>query len=97
MSNLYDEIRQGTIIQTTGPGAMTILQKGVSVMIPGLDAWYIGVNGRQDIPDESILLDANLASALGVEYFIQPPALGVAEQKLSEYLNVFVFPRWAVC
>jgi hypothetical protein len=97
MSNLYDEIRQGTIIQTTGPGAMTILQKGVSVMIPGLDAWYIGANGRQDIPDESILLDANLASALGVEYFIQPPALGVAEQKHSEYLNVFVFPRWAVC
>ena len=97
MSNLYDEIRQGTIIQTTGPGAMTILQKGVSVMIPGLDAWYIGPNGRQDIPDESILLDSNLASALGVEHFIQPPALGVAEQKHSEYLNVFVFPRWAVC
>lgn len=97
MSNLQDEIRQGTIIQTTGPGAMTILQKGVSVMIPGLDAWYIGENGRQDIPDESILLDANLSNALGVECFIQPPALGIAEQKHSEYLNVFVFPRWAVC
>lgn len=97
MSNLFDEIRQGTIIQTTGPGAMTILQKGVSVMIPGLDAWYIGANGRQDIPEESILLDANLASALGVESFVQPPAIGIAEQKHSEYLNVFVFPRWAVC
>lgn len=97
MSNSYDEIRQGTVIQTTGPGAMTILQKGVSVMVPGLDAWYISANGRQEIPEECILLDANLASALRVEHFIQPPALGLAEQKHSEYLNVFVFPRWAVC
>ena len=97
MSNQYDEIRQGTIIQTTGPGAMTILQKGVSVMVPGLDAWYLDASGNQDIPEESILLDANLANALGVEHFVQPPALGIAEQKHSEYVNVFVFPRWAVC
>jgi hypothetical protein len=97
VSNTYDEIRQATVIQTTGPGATTILQKGVSVMVPGLDAWYIGSNGKQDIPDECILLDANLSRALGVEYFIQPPALGLSEKEHSEYLNVFIFPRWAVC
>lgn len=97
MSSLYDEIRQGAVIQTTGPGAMTVLQKGVTVMIPGLDAWFVDERGFVDIPEECILFDAYLSNALGVSHFVQPPAAGVAEQKHSEYLNVFVFPRWAVC
>lgn len=97
MSNLYDEIRQATVVQTTGPGAMTVLQRGLSVMIPGLDVWYVGPQGKQDIPEECILLDKNLSEALRVEYFVQPPAVGLAEVRHSEYLNVFVFPRWVVC
>jgi hypothetical protein len=97
MSSNFDEIRQATVIQTTGPGAMTVLQRGVSVMVPGLDVWYLGADGKQDIPEECVLLDANLASALGVENFVQPPAVGLAEEKHSQYLNVFLFPRWVVC
>lgn len=98
MSNKnYDEIRQGSVVQTTGPGAMTVLQRGVSVMIPGLDAWYLDESGKVAVPDECILLDNHLSDALGVTHFVQPPAVGLAEQDYSSYLNVFVFPRWAVC
>jgi hypothetical protein len=97
MSNLFDEIRQATVVQTTGPGAMTVLQRGLSVMIPGLDVWYVGPQGKQDIPEECIFTDKNLSEALRVEYFVQPPAVGLAEERHSEYLNVFVFPRWVVC
>lgn len=93
----YDEIRQGSVVQTTGPGAMTVLQRGVSVMIPGLDAWYLDESGKVAVPDECILLDSHLSDALGVTHFVQPPAVGLAEQDYSSYLNVFVFPRWAVC
>lgn len=97
MSKSYDEIRQGTVVQTTGPGAMTVLQRGVSVMIPGLDAWYLNDKGKVEIPDECILLDSHLSDALGVSHFVQPPAVGLSEKAHSEYLNVFVFPRWSVC
>jgi hypothetical protein len=72
MSNLDDESRQATVVQTPGPGAMTVLQRGLSVMIPGLDVWYVGPQGKQDIPEECILLDKNLSEALRVEYFVQP-------------------------
>lgn len=97
MSKNYDEIRQGTVVQTTGPGAMTVLQRGVSVMIPGLDAWYVNDQGKVEIPDECILTDSHLSDALGVSHFVQPPAVGLSEKAHSEYLNVFVFPRWSVC
>ncbi len=97
MSKSYDEIRQGAVVQTTGPGAMTVLQRGVSVMIPGLDAWYVNEKGKVEIPDECILTDSHLSDALGVSHFVQPPAVGLSEKTHSEHLNVFVFPRWSVC
>jgi len=40
LMGIEHEIRQATVIQGNGPGSLTVLQEGLSVIIPGLDAWY---------------------------------------------------------
>jgi hypothetical protein len=92
------EIRQGSVIRGQGVGSMIVLKDGLSVIIPGLDAWYIDLGSRQQkIPDDVVLLDKNLAEALGVSSFIQPPAVGISESRNSDGLPVMLFPRWVVC
>ncbi len=95
--SLKHEIRQSSVIQGTGPGAMTILQQGLTVIIPGLDAWYRTANKVQSIPDDCRVMDENLASNLGVEFFAVPPASGLNPEHQTEYLNAAIFPRWVVC
>jgi hypothetical protein len=92
------ELRQGAIIRGQGIGSMVVLRDGLSVIIPGLDAWYIDrASRRQNVPDDVVLLDKNLSDALGVDHFVQPPAIGISESADAEGLPVMVFPRWVVC
>lgn len=105
------EIRQGSVIQGTGPGALTVLKEGLSVIIPGLDAWYRKegnfvpsddgiphMTTFQDVPEKCQIVDPNLAKALGVDFFAYPPANGMDfSNKHTEFINVSVFPTWAIC
>lgn len=93
------ELRQTALIQGSGPGAMTVLTEGLSVLIPGVDAWYLK-GSIQDVPSECRIFDDNLAGFLGVEDFVQPPVRGVANPKVNgqaEFLNASIYPRWVVC
>jgi len=105
------EIRQGSVIQGSGPGALSVLKEGMSVIIPGLDSWYRkdgnfvatddgipNMTKFQDIPDKCRILDPNLAKELDVDFFVFPPATGLDfSNKHTEYLNVSVFPTWTIC
>jgi len=92
------ELRQGALIRGQGVGSMIVLRDGLSVIIPGLDAWYIDRQARkQKIPADVMLIDKNLSEALGVSHFVQPPAVGISEEKDSDGLPVTVFPRWVTC
>lgn len=92
------ELRQGAIIRGQGVGSMVVLKDGLSVIIPGLDAWYIDrASKKQKIPGDVTLIDKNLSEALGVSHFVQPPAIGISEEKDSDGLPVMVFPRWVTC
>ncbi len=105
-------IRQSTVIQGAGPGSLSILKEGLSVVMPGLDSWYkreAGIaassNGIpdmryvQDIPEKCKLVDPNLAEALNVEFFTYPPAQGAdfKTKEYSEHISASVFPTWALC
>jgi hypothetical protein len=93
------ELRQTALIQGSGPGAMTVLTEGLSVIIPGIDAWYLK-GGNQQIPDECRISDINLAKHLGVDIFVQPPVRGVSNPKNNghaEILNASIYPRWVIC
>lgn len=94
---LKHEIRQSSVVQGTGPGAMTVLQEGLTVMIPGLDAWYRTKTNNQVIPEECRVYDENLSDLLGVKFFALPPAAGISNAPQSEYLNASIFPQWVVC
>jgi hypothetical protein len=105
------EIRQGSVIQGTGPGALTVLREGLSVIIPGLDSWYrkdIGpamsadgvpnMASSQEIPEKCRISDPNLQRVLGVDFFALPPAHGIDfSNRHTEYINVSVFPTWTLC
>ena len=105
------EIRQGSVIQGTGPGALTVLREGLSVIIPGLDAWYrkdlgpaVSADGIpimtafQEIPEKCRIYDPNLQRVLGVDFFAVPPAQGIDfSNKHTEHINVSVFPSWTIC
>jgi hypothetical protein len=95
--SLKHEIRQSSVIQGTGPGAMTVLQQGVTVIVPGIDAWYRKASGQQEIPVDCRVEDVNLAAALHVDYFAVPPANGFSTEPQTNYLNSYIFPRWVVC
>lgn len=106
-------IRQSTVIQGSGPGSLSILKEGLSVVMPGLDSWYrkeAGISHSssnaipdmryvQDIPEKCKLVDANLAEALNVEFFAYPPAQGAdfATKRYSEHISASVFPTWTIC
>jgi hypothetical protein len=106
------EIRQTSVVQGAGPGSLSVLQEGLSVIVSGVDAWYrkpITVAGDaddgipsmikiQDIPQKCRLNDPKLEATLGVKFFAVPPALGVdSENKHTESIPVSVFPSWSIC
>lgn len=107
-----NEIRQSSVIQGSGPGSLTVLQEGLSVMISGLDSWYKvavtvpakAADGlaeliyKTDIPAKCKLSDPKLENTLQVDFFAVPPAVGVdSEAKHSEFVPATVFPCWTIC
>lgn len=94
-----NQIRQSSLIQGVGPGALTVLQDGSTVMIPGIDAWYVTKDSprTQRLPREVAFEDPLLQKNLGVAYFVVPPANGVSEDKHAHELEVSLFPNWMIC
>ena len=94
-----NEIRQSSLILGAGPGAMTVLKDGSTVLIPGVDAWYITRKPpfRQVVPKDVVIHDPLLAENLNVSFFVKPPAQGISEEDDSDYIDVTLFPSWVVC
>ena len=94
-----NQLRQSSLILGTGPGALTVLQDGSTVIIPGIDAWYVTRKFPMapKIPDDVKIHDALLEKNLGVQYFVVPPAKGISEDSDSDYLHASLFPSWLVC
>jgi hypothetical protein len=94
-----NQLRQSSLILGTGPGALTVLQDGSTVIIPGIDAWYITKQYPQvqNIPGDVIIHDPLLQRNLGVDYFVLPPAEGISEEKDSSHIGTSLFPSWLVC
>lgn len=102
------EIGQSKVVSTSGPGSLTILQEGMSVMMPGLDSWYrldspveAGqefIARKQEIPEDAKIVDQKLGQFLGVDFFVRPPMQGHnPKHPHTEYLDVLLFPTWMVC
>lgn len=99
MGNKFNnEIRQSSVIFTAGPGALTVLQDGSTVILSGTDTWYWNQKaGTQLIPLSARVTDRRLAGSLGVSGFVQPPAEGVSEEPDTDHLLVSLFPTWVTC
>lgn len=94
-----NQIRQSSLILGTGPGALTVLQDGTTVLIPGIDAWYVTRKFPiyPKIPEDVRIHDPLLQQNLGVDFFVIPPAEGVSEAEDSSHLDTTLFPKWLVC
>ena len=94
-----NQLRQSSLILGTGPGALTVLQDGSTVLIPGIDAWYVTRRFPMvpKVPDDVKIHDALLEKNLGVQYFVVPPAVGISVEPDSDYLCASLFPSWLVC
>lgn len=94
-----NQLRQSSLILGTGPGALTVLQDGSTVIIPGIDAWYVTRKFPMvaKIPDDVKIHDALLEKNLGVDFFVIPPAQGISEAPDTDYLHASLFPSWLVC
>ena len=96
---VHNQIRQSSLILGSGPGALTVLQDGTTVLIPGIDAWYVTRKHPiiQKIPPDVMIRDARLEQNLGVDYFVVPPAEGLSEYEDSSYIDTIMFPKWLIC
>lgn len=87
-------IRKGQLITTFGPGALYVDERGVSMLISGIDHWF--GRGSKQI-DECKLEDDRLATRLGVDHFRLPPEHVETEDARRKPLPAFRFPAWHVC
>lgn len=94
-----NQIRQSSLILGSGPGALTVLQDGTTVLIPGIDAWYVTRKFPilPKIPEDVRINDSLLQQNLGVDYFVIPPAEGVSEAEDTSHIDSTLFPKWLVC
>jgi hypothetical protein len=83
----------------SGPGALTVLQDGSTVLIPGIDAWYVTRKHPilPKIPQDVCIQDALLQQNLGVDFFVIPPAEGLSRAEDTSHLDTTLFPKWCVC
>ncbi|SEC34105.1 DUF1998 domain-containing protein [Terriglobus roseus] len=86
------QLRQGQLISTYGPGAMTDLPDH-SVLISGLDFW----EGRGE-PIHEPRLSAKIKKLLEITEveLLTPPAAGDADSAVQTGVPVFRFPEWFV-
>ena len=86
------QVRQGQLISTFGPGAMTDLPNS-SVLVSGLDFWL----GDRDVINEP-RLSAKVANLLGVPtiQLETPPSVGDVDDHRPSGVPAFLFPEWFV-
>lgn len=100
-------IRRGQLIAPFGPGAMTVMRDGTSLIAAGLDHWYEpeeAGSGEYDAT-EFRFGEWRLERELGVQYFGLPPDYrqrrfdaGMRSAPNSELTVPFLrFPQWHVC
>ncbi|MEP7013295.1 MAG: DUF1998 domain-containing protein [Acidobacteriota bacterium] len=99
-------IRRGQLIAPFGPGAMTVMRDGTSLIAAGLDHWYepeVAGNGEYD-PTEFWFGEWRLERELGVKYFGLPPdyrkrRLDMPSSAPNSELTIpfLRFPQWHVC
>lgn len=94
-----NSLRQSSLILGSGPGALTVLQDGTTVIVPGIDAWYVTRRAPliQRVPEDVKINDPELAKNLGVDFFVLPPAKGISRENDADYLHVSLFPSWLIC
>ena len=94
-----NQIRQSSLILGGGPGSLSVLQDGATVLVPGIDTWYVSRKSpyTQRVPDEAIIFDPLLQKALGVKHFVVPPAEGLSEDDDTDYVFATLFPTWLIC
>ena len=90
-------LRRSNLISPFGPGSLTTLVNGTSVVVPGIDTWYLK-DGKQSIPPEAILNEPRLQRHLEVTKFVLPPA-GRGHDSNGTDLSIPVarFPKWSFC
>jgi len=98
--NAATTMRQTQLVGAGGPGSLAVLKEGLTVLLPGVDTWYLSrETKKQQVPNEALVTDPLLASSLGVDFFVAPPSDGITDDKddLDAVLGVTLFPKWVVC
>lgn len=90
-------LRRSNLISPFGPGSLTTLVDGTSVVVPGIDAWYLR-DGVSMPPVEATLHEPRLQRHLRVGRFVLPPAgVGTDADGTSLTLPAARFPTWSFC
>ena len=90
-------LRRSNLISPFGPGSLTTLVDGTSVIVPGIDAWYLK-DGFSQPPIEATLHEPRLQQHLRVGKFVLPPAgHGKDANGVELALPVARFPQWSFC
>ena len=96
-------IRRGQLIAPFGVGAMVIVPGGASLIIGGLDYWFLPKDEKRKIdPEEFKVYEWRLQRLLNVSHFRLPPDYRDSFQNKNS-LNIgltvpaFRFPTWHFC
>jgi hypothetical protein len=99
-------IRRAQLVAPFGPGSLSVVRDGTSVITCGLDHWFEREKGDEsgqtvDV-NEFRIEEWRLQSKLGVDHFMLPPDFRIArrgDQAPNYYLTVpfLRFPKWHFC
>lgn len=99
-----NKIRRSQLVAPFGPGALHILEGGVSVVTGGLDGWFRDRSGNPADPSELakgvlVVREPRLEAPLGVSHFrLAPGPENRAGEDDPELITpVYRFPTWFVC
>lgn len=99
-----NKIRRSQLVAPFGPGALHILEGGVSVVTGGLDGWFKDRSGNSADPSELakgvlVVREPRLEAPLDVSHFrLAPGPENRAGEDDPELITpVYRFPTWFVC
>lgn len=96
-------IRRAQLIAPFGVGAMVVVPGGTSLVIGGLDYWYISHDQKSSVdPTEFEFEEWRLQALLGVSHFRLPPDfreyfMGQLVPNVGITIPSFRFPTWHFC
>ena len=92
-------LRSNSLLFHHGPGGLAVLLNGETVILPGLDAWYVSRKAnKQIIPKDAYLRsDKKLQEALQVDSLVMPPYAGLGMDAMDSNIPVELFPKWVTC